>query len=294
MPTATGSRARGVVVVPASKAVQVAIVAALLTAAFWGILSSLYGSWFDVRAYMEHGILVMPAAGYMVWTKRARIAQIPAKPSMWSIPLLVWGAAQASLGIAAHWIWVSRTAFLISLVGCIAALFGLQMVRELGYPLATLILMIAPPTFIYERLTLSLQLLASRLGEGILETLGYSVMREGNILEMVGMKLSVEEACSGIRSLFAILFVCVLYNYFFVQGNVTRMVILVMAVPMAILGNVGRIVATGIASQRNVALARGAAHDAFGYASVTLAALGCLVFHLVLVRIRDAWRARRS
>ena len=60
--------------------------------------------------------------------------------------------------------------------------------------------MVAPPTFIFERLTLSLQLLASRLGEACLEALGYSVLREGNILEMVGIKLSVEEACSGIRS----------------------------------------------------------------------------------------------
>jgi len=230
----------------------------------------------------------------MVWTKRGRLRQMSPKPSIWSIPLLLWGAAQASLGIAAHWIWASRTAFLISLVGCLAALFGFEMVRELAYPLATLILMIAPPTFLYERLTLNLQLLASRLGEGALEALGYSVMREGNILELVGTKLSVEEACSGIRSLFAILFVCVQYNYFFVQGAGIRTLVLLMALPMAILGNVGRIVATGIASQHNVAWIHGAAHDAFGYVSVTVAALGCLAFHQLLMRMRGAWHAHHS
>ncbi|MBZ5593059.1 MAG: exosortase/archaeosortase family protein [Acidobacteriia bacterium] len=277
-----------------SKTVQAVAVAVLLTAAFWAILSSLYGSWFDAFSYMEHGILVFPAAAYMVWTKRAKLVQISPKPSMWSLPLLVWGAGQASLGTAAHWVWISRTALLVSLVGCIAALYGWEMVRELAYPLGTLILMIAPPTFLYERLTLDLQLLASRIGEGCLEALGYSVMREGNILELVGTKLSVAEACSGIRSLFSIMFMCVLYDFFFVRGAVMRTLILVMAVPIAILGNVGRIVATGVASQYNQQLIHGMAHEAFGYVSVVLAGIGCITLHLVMVSIRKAWHSRHA
>ena len=52
------------------------------------------------------------------------------------------------------------------------------------------------------------------------------MLREGNIIEMVGIKLSVEEACSGIRSLVAIVFMCVLYNYFFVEKKSMRIWIL--------------------------------------------------------------------
>lgn len=267
-------------------------VAALLLAAFWSILTSLWGSWFDPNAYMEHGILVLPAAGYMVWTKRERLVRVPVRPSLWGIPLLLWGAAQATLGMAAHWTWISRTAFLVSLAGCIVTLYGFPMVRELAYPLATLILMITPPTFFFERLTLNLQLLASRFGESCLELMGYSVLREGNILELVGTKLSVEEACSGIRSLLAILFMCVLYNYFFVRGNFMRATLLVMAVPIAILGNVGRIIATGVASQHNQELIHGAAHEAFGYVSVVVAGIGCVLLHRVIMSIQKVWRAR--
>src|SRR6266849_9972062 len=135
--------------------------------------------------------------------------------------------------------------------------------------------MTAPPSCVYESLTLSLQLLASRLGEVCLEALGYSVVREGNILELVGMKLSVVEACSGIRSLLSILFMCTLYDYFFVRGSLMRTLILVMAAPVAILGNAGRIVATGMASQHNPELIHGAAHDAFGYVSIVVAGAGC-------------------
>src|SRR5262249_36027000 len=181
--------------------IQVAIVGVLLIVAFWPILLRMFGSWFDENSYMEHGILVVPAAAYMTWTMKGKLVQIPRRRSAFGVLLLLCGALQAVLGIAAHWFWVSRMAFLVSLTGFILAFFGWRMIRALAYPLCTLILMIAPPTFIYERLTLSLQLLASRLGETFLELLGYSVVREGNVLELVGTKLSVVEACSGIRSM---------------------------------------------------------------------------------------------
>ena len=267
---------------------------ALLIVAFWPVLVGMYGSWFDENAYMEHGILVLPAAAYMAWTKKAKLEAIPRRPSGWGVFLLLCGALQAMFGMVAQWIWVERTSFLVSLVGYIAAVFGWRIVRELTYPLCTLILMITPPTFIFERLTLSLQLLASRLGEFFLETLGYSVLREGNVLEMVGIKLSVEEACSGIRSLVAIFFMCVLYNYFFVEGRRMKALLLALAIPVAIMGNAVRIVATGVASQYNPALVQGAAHEAFGYVSVVAAALGVVALHLILQSIAKSWQVHHA
>jgi len=270
------------------------VLGVLLVIAFWPILVGIYQSWFDDRAYMEHGILVIPAAAYMAWTKKEKLKTIPRQPSGWGVLLLLCGAIQALLGLVAQWIWVGRMAFLVSLVGYFAAVFGWRIIRELMYPLCTLLLMITPPTFLFERLTLSLQLLASRLGEICLEALGYSVLREGNILEMVGIKLSVEEACSGIRSLVAIFFMCVLYNYFFVQGRPMKTLLLVLAIPVAILGNAVRIVATGVASQYNPALVSGAAHEAFGYVSVVAAALGVIALHLMMQSIAKAWRVHHA
>ncbi len=271
--------------------IRFGVIAGLLGIAFWRIIAGMYGSWFDEGSYMEHGVLVFPAALYMAWTQRDKLRLTPVRPSGWGIALLAWGAAQAVLGTAAQWTWVSRMSFLISLVGAIAAVYGWRMVRQLTYPLCTLILMVAPPTFVFERLTLGLQLLASRLGEICLEALGYSVLREGNVLQMVGISLSVEEACSGIRSLLAILFMCVMYNFFFVRGNRMRGLILLMAVPVAILGNAGRIVASGIAGQYNHDLVQGAAHEAFGYFSVIIAAIGCVAIHLGLLRIQKVWQS---
>lgn len=275
-------------------AVSTAVAGVLLLTAFWPILTGMFASWFIEPANMEHGVLVIPAAAYMAWRKRAKLAQVPRSRAFWGVILVFWGAAQAMFGMAAHWVWVSRSAFLLSLTGCIAALYGGRMVRELGYPLCTLLLMIAPPSFLYERFTLNLQLLAGRLGADCLEVVGYPVLREGNILEMVGIKLSVEEACSGLRSLVSILFLCVVYNYFFVRGNGTRALILFMAVPIAIAGNVVRIVMTGIASQYNRQLAYGTAHEALGYVTVLVAGIACIAFHVVVTKVQKAWRSHQA
>jgi exosortase len=266
----------------------------LLMAAFWPILVSMYGSWFDERSYMEHGILVIPAAAYMVWAKRGKLALVTPKPSLWGVVLLAGGALQAVLGELGQWVWVSRMAFLVSFVGGILLVYGFRMIRELVYPLCTLLLMITPPSFIFENLTLRLQLLASRLGADALEALGYSVLREGNILEMVGIKLSVEEACSGIRSLVAILFMCVLYNYFFVEKKFMRFWILLFAIPIAILGNAVRIVATGVAGQYNHAWVSGATHEAFGYVTVVAAAIGCIGVHMALLHFEKMRGTRHA
>jgi exosortase len=275
--------------------IQAILLGIVLVAAFWPVLAGIYGSWFDERSYMEHGILVIPAAVYMAWAKRDKLAAVTPKPALaWGGGLVALGAFQAMLGTLGQWVFVSRTAFLISLVGSIALVYGFQMIKELVYPLCTLILMIAPPNFVFENLTLQLQLLASRLGAAALEALGYSVLREGNILEMVGIKLSVEEACSGIRSLVAIVFMCVLYNYFFVEKKSMRIWILACAIPIAILGNAARIVATGVAGQYNHAWVSGATHEAFGYVSVVVAAIGCIGVHLLLLRFEKMREVRHA
>ena len=41
------------------------------------------------------------------------------------------------------------------------------------------------------------------------------MLRDGNVLELASQKLSVVEACSGIRSLLSLTFLSLVYGYFF-------------------------------------------------------------------------------
>jgi exosortase len=265
-------------------------IGALFLAAFRPTIVGTIGSWFDDGINMQHGLLVPFVAAYMVWAKQEVLKRIPQAPNYWGIAIVSGAALIWMLSLLTQWVWVSRMALLLGLTGCILALHGFRMVRALAYPLCTLVLMIAPPTFVSERVTLQLQLLASRLGEISLETLGYSVLREGNILEMVGEKLAVAEACSGIRSLTSLIFLAVAYNYFFVPKRSIRIIMLLAVVPVAILCNSGRIVATGIVGQYNRELAHGMLHETFGYFGLTLGAILLLLLHRVIV----SWQSKES
>jgi exosortase len=256
-----------------------------IVAAFARTLWGIGGSWFDEASNMEHGPFVPIIVGYMLWLKRDQLRLIPKMPSRWGIAVVAGAGALSVLSALAQWTWVNRMAFLISLVGCIVALYGFRIVRELKYPLCTLVLMITLPSFVIERITIDLQLLASRLGEISLEFFGFSVLREGNVLEMVGEKLAVAEACSGIRSLMALIFLAAVYNYFFVPQNSVRSVIFGAVVPVAILCNAGRILATGVVGQYNRELAHGMLHATFGYLSLGLGATLLILLHRLLIRI---------
>lgn len=267
-------------------------VGVLLAICFGPTLASIAGSWFDPNADMGHGLAVPLVAGWIVWSKRDVLSQIQKVPNYFGLVLVLWGAVQFTVSSAADWIFATRSSFLISLVGCVLSLGGTRMLRILAYPLCVLCLMITPPTFIQERLTFQLQLIASRLAEWSLDALGYSVLRDGNILEMVGERLAVAEACSGIRSLFSLIFFCVTYNYFFVSGKAMRWVMIAAVVPLALLGNAMRIVATGIVAQYNRELAHGILHEAWGYLTILLAGGLIVLLHLSLSRIQVS--AQRS
>ena len=89
-------------------------------------------------------------------------------------------------------------------------------------------------------------LLASKLSEHVFELIGFSVLRDGNVLQLTHQRLSVVEACSGIRSLITLSFFCLVYVYFMDDRQWRRAVVVAAAVPAAILVNVFRITFTGV------------------------------------------------
>lgn len=260
--------------------------AAILLALVYGpTLYGIAGSWFDENADVGHGMAVPLVAAYIAWTKRKKLAKITTKPSILGLPLVLWGASQFVVSAAADWVFATRTAFVISLIGVVLAIWGWEIFKALAFPLGLLFLMIAPPSFLQAKITFPLQLIASTLAERSLDTLGYSVLREGNILELVGERLAVAEACSGIRALFSLFFFCLIYNYFFVESKPVRWLLLLSVIPVALLANAGRIVATGVIGQYNRELAHGIMHENLGYLSILAAGAMLLGVHAILSRV---------
>src|SRR5947209_7406972 len=227
---------------------QIAWFGALLIACYAPILYRL-GLYWHADEDMGHGFFVPVVAGYIVWQRRSLLAAMKPEPSYWGLVLIAWGAVQVMLGTLGAELFLARTAFLISLVGVIWFLCGTKILRTLAFPLCLLLFMIPIPAIIYSRITLPLQIFASRVAENVLGIVGIPVLRDGNVLELASQKLSVAEACSGIRSLLSLSFLSLIYAYFFDKKVWMRWVLLFVTIPTAIAANATRVAITGILSE---------------------------------------------
>ena len=229
---------------------------------------------------MSHGFFVLPVAGFIAWRGRAELAAMSAAPNWWGLAIAVLGAAQMLLGTLAAQVFMARTALVVSLTGLVLFAGGTRALRCLAFPLLLLLFLFPIPAIVYARVTLPLQILASATAEAILNWIGIPVLRAGNILELPHERLSVIEACSGIRSLMSLAFLALVYGYFFERRASVRLLLLAVTVPIAIGANAARIAAMGLFG--------GGLHLLQGWVLFTVT-LGMLVAaHQVLRRFRYA------
>jgi exosortase len=255
----------------------------LLIACYAPLLWGLARQWATAED-MSHGFFVPIVAGAIAWRRRTEIAAVQAAPNYWGLALAAWGAVQMVLGSLAAQLFAARSAFLISLIGAVLFLGGVRVLKILAFPLGLLAFMFPIPAILYARITLPLQLLASGIAEAILSALGIPVLRDGNILELASQKLSVVEACSGIRSLLSLAFLALVYAYFFDRRVWMRWALLAATVPIAIAANAARVTLMGLIGEYRVDLARGFLHLAEGWVLFLVALALVILLHRCLLK----------
>jgi len=256
--------------------------AVLAIACYAPILKRLAIQWMD-DPDMGHGFFVPLVTGLIIWQRREELAKTEIRPNWWGFALVVWGAMQMILGTLGVELFTSRTAFVITAIGCVWFLCGTEMLRKLAFPLALLFLMVPIPGVIYNELTFKLQLLATHLAFGVLEFLNIPVLREGNVLQLPNMSLQVVEACSGIRSLLTLTFLSLVFGYFFERRRWVRVALFLSTVPIAIVANASRVSATGILSQVKPELAQGFFHESTGFILFAISLILLVALHRILV-----------
>jgi exosortase len=234
---------------------------------------------------MSHGFFVPAVAAYIAWNRREELLALEVKPSYWGLVLLGWSVLQMTLGILGAELFLQRTAFIGSLWGAVLFLGGWAFIRALALPLLMLPLMVPIPAVIYNQITFPLQLFASSVAEHALSLLGIPVLRDGNVLELANQKLSVVEACSGIRSLMSLTFLSLVYGYLSEQRLWVRWSIFLASIPIAVAANAFRVSATGVLSEYNPDLAQGFFHTLEGGVSFAFAFGLMILFHVVVKKL---------
>lgn len=265
----------------------------LLIACYAPVLYGLVHQW-ATDEDMGHGFFVPVVAGYIAWRRRDELMALNPAPNYWGLAIVILGAVQMMLGTLGAQIFIARTAFLVSLVGAILFLGGTKALKILAFPLFLMAFMFPIPAIIYARITLPLQLFASSVAETVLNFLGIPVLRDGNILELPSQRLSVVEACSGIRSLLSLSFLSLVYACFFDRKVWMRWVLLLGTIPIAIVANAARVTATGLISEYRAELARGIFHTMEGWVTFVVDLVLLVLLHQFVTRAYNAIRAGKE
>jgi exosortase len=239
------------------------------------VLAKLARDW-SANATYSHGFVVLPIALFLAWQQRDRLRHAPARPSRAGLLILAFSLGLYVIGSLGAELFITRLSMIGVLAGTIVYVWGWKHFRLVSFPLAFLLFMIPLPAIVFDHVAVSLQLVASRLGEFLLQAVEVPVLRDGNILTLANVTLEVSDACSGIRSLVALLAVTTLVGYLWEPAAWRRAFVAAAAVPLAIGLNGARIALTGLAATWfGPEAASGSVHAASGWV-VFVVALGCV------------------
>ena len=219
-------------------------------ALFGGPLVALIRDWWN-DSDAGYGLLLAPVAIWLAWRSRplaggrAGDCRSTTGNRAWGLGILLAAITLRYVSGLAAELFTMRMSVLLALGGLTTYYFGLRQVRAWWLPFLLLMLSVPLPEMIRGSLTLPLQLRASRAGAALLEWRGVPVRLSGNIIELPGRKLFVTEACSGLRSLTALVSLSVLLGAILLRSWAGRAAVVLGAVAIAIGVNAIRVFLTG-------------------------------------------------
>jgi exosortase D (VPLPA-CTERM-specific) len=251
----------------------------------YGLL--LLGIYFDTLVYLvqhdwlredySYGYLIPFVVLYLIWDRRERLFALPSRPS-WAGFVLV--------GLAVFLFWIGELggeylslyiSLWLMITGLLWVHLGWRKLRELFFSLVMLFTMFPLPNFLYTKISWQLKLISSQLGVAMMQAVGMSAFREGNVIDLGFTQLQVVDACSGLRYLIPLIVLGLLLAYFFKAPFWKRAVVVISTVPLSIITNSLRIALTGVLYERwGAAVAEGFFHGFSGW-FIFLVSLGVLL-----------------
>ncbi len=222
-------------------------VAVLVTAVLFGVVfqrpaRTLAGEWWN-NPEAGHGLLLAPLALWFAW--KAGIDPKARPGRLLGIALLVFGIFFRWISDLAAELFVMRGSMLMTAAGIVAWYFGWRQLVRWWLPFTLITLSIPLPELVLSRLALPLQFIASSIGAKLLAWREIPVLLTGNVIRIPGHELFVAEACSGLRSLTALISLGVLLGAITLRHPVSRALLLGTAIPVAIMLNGVRVFLTG-------------------------------------------------
>ncbi len=262
-----------------------AILLALYIAAYWIPLTTIVNTWMKNDDY-SYGFLVPFISAYLLWDMRGRFTGVQIKSSWAVFPILVFFVLLSIYGILGSSGNISMPSMPLLIICFTAFYFGINITLKAILPLGFLIFMVPIPSVIERTIGVFLKSISSKLGGEIIKLFNISVNVSGNIIDLGVTQLQVVDACSGLRYLFPLFALGIIYAYFFERATWKRIFCVLATIPIAIMTNALRIGVTGILTdQYGPSVAQGFFHGFSGWVLFMVAffflfLIGCILAKL--------------
>ncbi len=270
-------------------ALPLGVAAAAFVVLFADPLRTLWRDWWN-NPDAGHGLLLVPVAAWLAW----RAGLVPRRPQLLLGTLVLGGAIllRWASGLAAE-LFTMRFAAWLALAALVLVAAGWRQLRHWWLPFALLLLAIPLPGVLTNALAIPLQFRASELGTALIAWRDIPVLTTGNVILIPGQRLFVAEACSGLRSLTALLSLGVMVGGIYLHSWTGRGVLLALTIPIAIVVNSVRIFLTAFLMHFvDPALGTGFMHTSEGWA-LFVGALGLVAAVALLIRLVERRVLRR-
>lgn len=213
---------------------------------FWLGLTSLADAWLTPE--YSHGPLIPVISLYLYLREMRRSPPVTEKitdrgPGIF---VILFALLIALLGNLAQVPDIVTYAMILWVSGIVLTVFGFSRGIRHQLPVFHLVLMLPLPQILYWKINLVLQSISSVIGVWFIQLFDIPVYLEGNIIDLGVFKLQVAEACSGLRYLFPILSFSYLFAILYRGPFWHKAVLLLAAVPVAVLMNSFRIGVIGV------------------------------------------------
>jgi len=265
----------------------------LVTVLYFNVVKGLFHVWISSDEH-AHGLLLVVISAYLIFKDRKRIVAI--EPVTWLFGLfIIFGAIIIFLaGHVAVEYYFQRSSLIILIWGIIGYIFGKRAFRIFFPPMLLLLLAVPLPEIVVNALTLPLKSMVSSFSAEMLRSLNIAVLQEGNILLLPGITLEVVNACSGIRSVFALFVLAFLFGHD-MKSPLQKILLVVLTIPLAIFTNSLRITTTGIlASYWNKEVALSFYHDFGGWGIFVLSLVLLFASKRLIIFFASTFRRKRA
>lgn len=222
---------------------------ALAACAVWAVWSPTIAEWslrWTEDPTYSHGFLVPLFSLGLLWWKRREIAALTPRTSPWGVLVIALGVVLHGVGSYLSYNWLPGLALVLYLAGISLIVGGWPLLKCSWQAIAFLVFMVPLPYRLEVMMRGPLMQIATSASTFLLQLFGMPAIAKGFIIEVNEYQLGVAEACSGLKMLITFVALAVGLVMVIKRPLIDKIVILLSAVPIAVISNVIRITATGV------------------------------------------------